>query len=262
MTPQQKQSTVLLIGDCCLDTTVQLHRGKPNPENRSPLYTQGTTEIVPGMSSNVARGLKALGVKDVFHKVPKFPWGTKTRYICDGQPVMRIDSDEASEECWITDIDFKNIGAVVISDYNKGFVTTRLVEQVISSMKGIGPVFLDTKKTELARFEGAVVKINREEAIASKNLPKEGLVVTLGGEGANYKGITYPAFKVPVVDVCGAGDSFLAGMVYWWYVTGVETVTPEMIKWGIACSAVSVTQTGCYNPSLTEVQDAISKYNN
>ncbi len=38
--------------------------------------------------------------------------------------------------------------AIVISDYNKGFLTYEQIAKIISSSSG--PVFIDTKKTQLA----------------------------------------------------------------------------------------------------------------
>ena len=39
------------------------------------------------------------------------------------------------------------------------------------------------------------------------------MIVTLGGEGCLYNGKKYPVKEVPVKDVSGAGDTFLAGLV-------------------------------------------------
>ena len=40
------------------------------------------------------------------------------------------------------------------------------------------------------------------------------MIVTLGGEGCRYNGRDFSVKEVPVKDVSGAGDTFLAGLVY------------------------------------------------
>ena len=40
------------------------------------------------------------------------------------------------------------------------------------------------------------------------------LIVTKGAEGATHKGITYPVPQVDIKDTSGAGDTFLAALVY------------------------------------------------
>ena len=42
----------------------------------------------------------------------------------------------------------------------------------------------------------------------------ENLIVTVGGNGTIYEGNVYPAEKVNVFDVVGAGDTFLAALTY------------------------------------------------
>ena len=40
------------------------------------------------------------------------------------------------------------------------------------------------------------------------------MIITRGSSGAEYNGIMYPVDKVDVRDTSGAGDTFLAGLVY------------------------------------------------
>ncbi len=42
---------------------------------------------------------------------------------------------------------------------------------------------------------------------------KNKTIVTRGKYGCDYKGKNYPTIEVPVKDVSGAGDTFLAGLV-------------------------------------------------
>ena len=47
----------------------------------------------------------------------------------------------------------------------------------------------------------------------SDNGFKEKLIVTLGSKGCRWNGKEFPVEEVPVKDVSGAGDTFLAGLV-------------------------------------------------
>ena len=46
------------------------------------------------------------------------------------------------------------------------------------------------------------------------------MIVTKGSEGCTYNGRTFPGIKVPVFDVAGAGDTFLAALVHFYLLLG------------------------------------------
>jgi hypothetical protein len=87
----------------------------------------------------------------------------KTRLIDlkSKQHIVRIDNDVMSDPLIFDTSIPKIYDAIVISDYNKGTISYELVEKIIADFAG--PVFIDTKKTDLKRFEGAIVKINSLE---------------------------------------------------------------------------------------------------
>jgi sugar/nucleoside kinase (ribokinase family) len=73
---------------------------------------------------------------------------------------------------------------------------------------------MDTKKRNLADFPDIYIKINQRELYDSTSLPdSEYLIVTYGAKGCGYRDKVYPATPIEVLDVCGAGDVFLAAMV-------------------------------------------------
>ena len=39
------------------------------------------------------------------------------------------------------------------------------------------------------------------------------IIVTRGKHGCDFRGVNYPTQEVPVKDISGAGDTFLAGLV-------------------------------------------------
>jgi D-beta-D-heptose 7-phosphate kinase/D-beta-D-heptose 1-phosphate adenosyltransferase len=71
----------------------------------------------------------------------------------------------------------------------------------------------------------------------------ENLIVTRGGKGAEYQGKLYPAEKVSVFDVVGAGDTFLAALTYGYLKYGrIDRAIPLANK----AAAVAVSHRGTY----------------
>jgi len=112
--------------------------------------------------------------------------------------------------------------SIIISDYDKGFISEEDIIE-ICGFKGRGCfVFLDTKKVVGEEVLQAVdfVKFNKKEHEAHKskilNLSEyeHKVIITLGGDGAIHRGIEYPSNKVVTMDVSGAGDTFLSALSY------------------------------------------------
>jgi len=102
------------------------------------------------------------------------------------------------------------------SDYNKGFVRP---DTCVALMENIGniPVFIDTKKRTLDCFDykNCIIKLNSVEFDQLTKQPqKSQLIITLGAGGALYSGSVFKTRPVEVYDVCGAGDVFLASLVF------------------------------------------------
>jgi len=220
-----------------------------SPEAPVPVFVPQHEETHRGMVGNVEENLLALGC-DV--GLVTLPGSIKTRFIDvrSNQHIMRLDQDAANEPIVLNTTIPPIYDAVVISDYNKGCISYELVEQVLKQFSG--PVFIDTKKTDLERFEGAFVKINSLEYSLAKTVPSN-LIVTLGKGGTTYAGITYPAVAVEVADVCGAGDTFLAALVYEYLNTGD---IPTAIAFANRAAAVTVKHMGVYAPKLKEINEA------
>ncbi len=107
--------------------------------------------------------------------------------------------------------------AVVVSDYCKGFLTEPDIEFICNQHK---TVFLDTKKI-LGWYANNVkfIKINHNEYLNNENILNENhillnkTIITKGKYGCEYQGKIFPTEEVPVKDISGAGDTFLAGLV-------------------------------------------------
>lgn len=220
-----------------------------SPEAPVPIFVPQKEETRKGMAANVEKNLETLGCLVTLLTMKP---STKTRFIDlkSGQHIMRLDQDAVSEPITLeTDIPII-YDAVVISDYNKGSVTYELIEYINNNFKG--PVFIDTKKTNLAKMGRAIVKINLLENSLATTLC-DNLIVTLGKQGCQYKNKNYPAPVVEVADVCGAGDTFLAALVYEFLNTkNIETA----IKFANRAAAVTVKYNGVYAPQLKEINEA------
>ena len=69
------------------------------------------------------------------------------------------------------------------------------------------------------------------------------MIITKGGEGTEYQGKLYPAEKVKVFDVVGAGDTFLAALTYGYLKYGrIDKAIPLANK----AAAVAVSHRGTY----------------
>lgn len=252
VTPQQTQFNVLLIGDDCVDVYQFGSVERISPEAPVPIFKYGRKEEVGGMARNVKRNLEELGCNVTY----VCGWtSVKTRLIDSRskQHILRVDNDAISPPLKFEEVAHGLVDAdvVVISDYNKGFVSYELVEEIIDKFDGA--VFIDTKKHDLARFQGAWVKVNQFEYSQLKS-QCTGLIVTLGEEGAivPHNNIKVPAPSVEVSDVCGAGDTFLSALAYKWCETSDIL---QAIKFAVRAGAITVQHLGNYAPTLKEIEN-------
>lgn len=245
---QQKQFKILLIGDNCRDVYQYGTVDRISPEAPVPVFVPFEKVERDGMAGNVYANLVNLGcsVNLVCGHASK-----KTRLvdIRSKQQLLRIDEDEKSIP--IVNVDPEGYDAIVISDYNKGVVTYELVESLLQ--QSTVPIFIDTKKKDLKRFNGCYVKINElEYNSANTHASDSWLITTHGRFGAMYKGEMIPAPDVgDVTDVCGAGDTFLAALTYKFLETNdIRTA----IEFANKASSITVQHFGNYAPKLEEIK--------
>ena len=235
---QQKQLKVLLVGDSCTDEYVYGTCERLNPEAPVPILKFNRKETTRGMAWNVRENLMSFGIEVYVATHEEII--VKTRYIDEkyNQQMLRVDDEPV-----IKPMDYQlpegEYDALVISDYNKGFLTTEKISEIVHSFDG--PVFIDTKKNYLPKLD-AYVKINEHEYNNFKS-SIEKLLITRGGKGCEYKGKLYPAEKVNVFDVVGAGDTFLSALVYFYLKCGrIEEAIPYANK----AAAIAVSNFGTY----------------
>ncbi len=238
----------MLIGDRGSDIYTYGSVERLSPEAPIPVFVPHSEVIKTGMAVNVRVNLEALGCNvtflhgDVSEKERLIDQRSK-------QQIVRIDNDNKSPPLLVNKDLLSGYDAIVISDYNKGTVTYELIEQAIDTRV---PVFVDTKKTDLERLQGAWVKINELEYSKIKS-ECTGLIVTRGAKGAEAKWHDYSttAPKVEVVDVTGAGDTFLSALAYMYLNTkNIKTA----MEFATRAAAVTVQHVGCYAPELKEIK--------
>ena len=242
-----KTYNILLIGDDCRDVYQYGTVARISPEAPVPVFKFDHEKTKPGMAGNVYENLIKFNcqINYVYDRT-----STKTRLIDQrsGQHIVRIDNDVTSQPIRLASDNFSTYDAIVVSDYNKGTVDYELIESIRRLYSG--PIFVDTKKTDLARFRGCFVKINALEFSMAKTLP-DNLIVTDGHRGANYQGRNYPAQEIEVVDTCGAGDTFLAALAYG-YLNNDNNIELA-IEFANRAAAITVQHSGVYAPSMEEI---------
>lgn len=254
-TQAPKKFKVLLIGDIGIDEYQYGVIDRLSPEAPVPVFKPTYKIIKSGMAANVEENLKALNLNVDLIGSEK---SIKTRLIDERskQHIVRIDNDIVLDTSLsITDIKVKlsEYDSLIISDYEKGLISYELIENLRMSYDG--PIFIDTKKTDLIRFKGCYVKINELEYSKAKTL-NDLLIVTLGARGAMFKQdnveIIHEQQGAEVVDVCGAGDTFLAALVYkYLHCNNVN----ESIRFANKAASITVKNMGVYAPTLEEINE-------
>ena len=247
--PQQKQLKVLLIGDSCTDEYVYGSCERLNPEAPVPILKYSRKEIKKGMAWNVRENIESFGIE--VYMITNQETITKTRYIDEkyNQQILRVDN-EPSLKPMSYDLPDEHFDALVISDYDKGFLSNEKVFELVEWFDG--PVFIDSKKTKLPK-ESCFVKINDLEFSKLDN-PSDNLIITRGSKGAEYQGKLYPGEKVDIFDAVGAGDTFLSALVYFYLKCGkIEEAIPYANK----AAAIAVSNFGTYILTKEDVNEIL-----
>lgn len=208
---------VLVVGETCQDIFCYGDCTRLAPEAPVPVFSLISEKYSPGMATHVQKNIKSLGVEcDIF---TNSNWESvqKVRYVDDrtNQMFIRIDkNDHMISRCDVTEIEFDGYDAIVISDYDKGFLLEGDLEFIFNNHP---TTFLDTKKA-LGSWAASAkfIKINSIEYDKSnqslRDLYKKKLIVTTGKYGCRYNNNSYAVEQVSVKDVSGAGDTFLAAL--------------------------------------------------
>ena len=266
---------VLVVGDVMLDRFVYGDVSRVSPEGPVPVLGVMRRAEMAGGAGNVVSNLLGLGVKTSLVSLvgpdgageqvrellkdahvslvldPGRPTPVKTRFIARGQQLLRADEERVSPVTGSIETDIlkhiesymKDAGAVILSDYGKGVLTSSVIKRVIelADQKKV-PVIVDPKGDSFAKYNGAnVITPNRYElSLASGNAPVnndddvafaaqkiiddcgiDAVVATRSEDGMTIvqRQETGNGFEVPVhlktqaqeiFDVSGAGDTVVA----------------------------------------------------
>ncbi|MDD2705009.1 MAG: D-glycero-beta-D-manno-heptose-7-phosphate kinase, partial [Acidocella sp.] len=266
------RASVLVVGDAMLDRYVYGEVSRISPEAPVPILTVKREVAMPGGAGNVVRNLIALDAASAFVSVVGDdqagsdltglvggqehvePWllvqggrttTLKTRYIAQGQHLIRADREETqplppklAERLVRIALDAMAVTSVtVLSDYRKGVLSEEVIAQLIAGAKKLGrKIIIDPKGRDYDRYRGAdIVTPNRRELAEATGLAVDteagivaaaqallsrydfgAVLVTRSEDGMSL--ITprevrhYPGEAKEVFDVSGAGDTVVAAL--------------------------------------------------
>lgn len=214
---------VLVIGESCRDIYRYGECSRLCPEAPVPVIKLSNEEysINPGMAMNVYRNIASLSdgtIEAAISTNANWESVNKVRYVDQRTNYIILRTDENDDQinrCSnLDEIDFSEFEVVVISDYNKGFITEEDIQYISRKHKN---TLLDTKKI-LGDWCSDIkyIKINEFEYNRTKHMLDENMnskmIITLGPNGAKHLDKTYSVPKVEIKDTSGAGDTFIAAL--------------------------------------------------
>lgn len=220
---------ILVVGDSCKDIFRYGSITRLTPEAPVPVFNPKRETSNDGMAKNVSKNIESL--ESTVYTITNKNSIKKIRYVDkkSNQLVLsvdehdycrRIDNDILSKikdnKCSINMIGEVSVDAIIVSDYCKGFLESDDIKWICDNNKN---VFVDTKKKLSSWIDNVTyIKINDLEYSENKDFFKENpinlkTIVTQGNKGCLFRGKIYPTEDVPVKDISGAGDTFLAGLV-------------------------------------------------
>jgi len=213
---------ILVIGDSCTDVFVYGNCTRLCPEAPIPVFNPSKTVTNQGMAGNVVDNLRALGVRKT-ELITNTEQIQKTRYVetKSNQMLLRVDgNDKVSNSFDYRKVDFDSYDAVIVADYDKGYLTYEDIQKIGQKSK---LSFIDTKKTIGSGDyfkDYTFVKMNEvewENCISKGAIYsdwKKSLIVTMSERGCMYNEKRYPVdTSVEVRDLSGAGDTWMASFV-------------------------------------------------
>ena len=301
----------LVVGDLMLDEYVFGKVTRISQEAPVMVVQQTSTRSVPGGAANVASNMVALGANTKIVGVlgtddsgerlacrleewgidranlvrdPNRPTTRKTRVVANHHhQVLRIDQEEERPiEGEVESIvleralaELESAQIVLISDYQKGAVTPRIIQTLVKAGKEKGvPVVANPKPKSVPHYRGAaLVSLNQFEAAtalgftgtftretaqeAAQQLRNQWeidrILITLGGNGMAAAGesqCAVPAMKVDVYDEAGAGDTVIATVALG---IGANLFGETLLKLAAQTAGSVVQKVGVATPTLEDL---------
>lgn len=245
---------ITIIGELCRDVFKYGNVTRLCPEAPVPVLTDVYEELNWGMAGNVQENLLVHNPELNINLIHQKNLIKKTRYIDDKTNHMFLRVDEGENEVdtliltpetvqTITESDL-----VIVSDYNKGFLTEKTLVEIgkLSKLS-----IIDTKKTISKNLIDSFtfIKLNEHEYQRNKNISdknKDKFIITLGMNGAKHDDIVFlsPSPK-QTIDVSGAGDTFTAFFSLKYFET--KNIS-ESIKFANQMASIVVSKRGVATP--------------
>ncbi len=309
------RASVLVVGDAMLDRYVYGEVTRVSPEAPVPILTVTREIAMPGGAGNVVRNLIALDGAAAFVSVVGDdqagseltglvggqervePWllvhggrttTLKTRYIAQGQHLMRADREETrllpeklTERLIRIAIDAMAATTVtVLSDYRKGVLSPDVAGALITNAKKLGrKIIVDPKGRDYSLYRGAdVITPNRKELHEATLMPTGtdaevvaaaralierhefgAVLATRAEDGMSLvtrdEAHHFPAEAREVYDVSGAGDTVVATLAT---ALAVEVPLPEAARLANIAGGIVVGKVGTAVARPADLLTAIS----
>jgi D-beta-D-heptose 7-phosphate kinase/D-beta-D-heptose 1-phosphate adenosyltransferase len=253
---------VLVIGDSCQDIFVYGDISRICPEGPVPVFNREWEKGNDGMALNVVSNLISLDAEVQY--ITNKELIEKKRYVDkrSNQLVLRVDENDYCKrvekdilyKVRNNDYDGFKFDALVIADYNKGFLQEHDIAYLCQNNTN---VFIDTKKPiDDYMLECSYIKINELEYKAiqdnrSGRWYDEKLIVTLGEDGCQHNGELYSTIRVTGGDVSGAGDTFMAALVVEYC---NSNKIKRAIKYALKAATAVVKKSGVSTIELEEIR--------
>ena len=150
---------ILVIGDSCTDVFVYGSCTRLCPEAPIPVFNPSKTITNQGMAGNVVENLRALGVRKT-ELITNTEQIQKTRYVetKSNQMLLRVDgNDKVSNSFDYRKVDFESYDAVIVADYDKGYLTYEDIQKAVDYVKAGGKIEAIKAKYDLTSVQEATL---------------------------------------------------------------------------------------------------------
>lgn len=312
---------ILILGDLGLDEYVMGRVHRISPEAPVPVLEVENEDQRIGLAGNVAQNIQTLSGQPYLVSVvgqdegaerlrtlcqglkvttehlivdPQRPTTRKARIMASHNHIVRVDYESRkflspeTEKKVLSKIQelMPQMNAVIVEDYNKGFITPGLMKEIVAlGKKHSKPIYVDPHRSNSADFYKGVtlIKPNFDESLALTSLTYDDLrhsperilevgqallrqtgaqqaVVTRGKDGMvifeKDRAAQVPTFARKVFDVTGAGDTVIATLTMG-LASGFSL--EESAYLANVAAGVVVAQIGCVPCSLRELQESLNE---
>lgn len=286
---------ITVVGDFMVDEYVEVAIERISPEAPVPIMRELRRDFKPGGAGNVAANIKSMGgmvrLMSVLGEidsrwwnriVEQCPWAlwindatrpttTKTRFVADrGQQVARLDLETdfgigpiiTAKLKDAIEVSLKDTNVLVISDYQKGVVTTELARWLVDGAIDLKiPIIVDSKNPNISCFDGATIWTPNEKEYADAIVTPRihTTIITKGARGMKLVRDDHPSVEIKayephaVADVTGAGDTVVAALAVWIAQHGIGDLE-DAAQFANRAASVAVSKRGTAQVSAYEIK--------